>query len=73
MGSCGRCWQKQDLCLAEADGETEEAEGLCKLADDDLEVRFPMHHESTVVSKQCFQESLFHSLCLGCQSAKVRQ
>ena len=32
-----------------------------------------MRHEGTVVSKQCFQDSLFHSLCLGCQSAKVEQ
>ena len=44
MGNCGRCWLKQDLCLAEADGETEKAGGFCKLVDDDLEVRLPMHH-----------------------------
>ena len=73
MGNCGRCWLKHDLCLAEADGETEEAGGFCKLVDDDLEVRLPMCHEGTVVSKQCFQDSLLHSLCLGCQSAKVEQ
>ena len=73
MGNCGRCWLKQDLCLAEAGGETEEAAGFCKLADNDLEVRLHMRHEGTVVSKQCFQNSLFHSLCLGCQSAKVEQ
>ena len=59
MGNCGRCWLKQDLCLAEADGKTKEAEGFCKLVDNDLVVRLPMHHESTVVSKQCFQDSLF--------------
>ena len=64
---------KQDLCLAEADGETEEAGGVCKLVDDDLEVRPLMHHEGTVISKPCFQDSLFHRLCLGCQSAKVEQ
>ena len=73
MGNCGRCWLKQDLCLAEADGETEEAGGFCKLVDDDLEVRLPMCHEGTVVSKQCLQDSLFHSFCLGCKSAKVEQ
>ena len=32
---------------------------FCKLVDDDLEVRLPMCHEGTVVSKQCFQDSLF--------------
>ena len=73
MGNCGWCRLKQDLCLAEADGETEEAGGFCKLVDDDLDIRLPMRHESTVVSKQCFQNSLFCSLCLGCQSAKVEQ
>ena len=31
MGNCGRCRLKQDLCLAEADGETEEAGGVCNL------------------------------------------
>ena len=56
------------LCLAETDGETEEAGGFCKLVDDHLEVRFPMRHED----KQCFKDSLCHSLCLGCQS-KVEQ
>ena len=70
MSNCGRCWLKQDLCLAEADGETKEVEGFCKHVDDDLEVRLPMRHEGTVVSKQCFKDSLFHSLCLGCQSVK---
>ena len=73
MGSCSRGWLKQELCLAEADGETEKAGGFCKLVDDDLEVRLPMRHKGTVVSKQCFQDSLFHSLCLGCQLAKVEQ
>ena len=73
MGNCGRCWLKQDLCLAEADGETEEVGGFCKLVDDGLEVRLPMLLEGTVVSKQCFQDSLFHSLCLGSQSARVEQ
>ena len=73
MGNCGRYWLKQDLCLAEADGETVEAGGFRKLAGDDLEVRLPMHYEGTVVSKQFFQDSLFHSLCVGCQSAKVEQ
>ena len=53
---------KQDRCLAEADDETEEAGGFCKLVDDDLEVRLPMRHEGTVVCKQCFQDSLFQSL-----------
>ena len=62
MGNCGRSWLKQDLCLTEADGETEEAGGFCKLVDDDLEVRLPKRHEGTVVSKQCFQDSLFQSL-----------
>ena len=61
------------LCLAEADGETEEAGGFCKLVDDDLEVRLPMRHEGTVVRKQCFQDSLFHSLRFGSQSAQVEQ
>ena len=56
-----------------ADGETEEAGGFCKLVDDDLEVGLPMRHEGTVVGTQYFQDSLFHSLCLGCQSAKVEQ
>ena len=51
------------------DGETEEAGGFCKFVDDDLEVRLPIRHEGTVVSKQCFQDSL----CLGCQSVKVEQ
>ena len=69
MGNCGRCWL--DLCLVQADGETEEAGGFCKLVDDDLEVRLPMRHEGTVVTNQCHQDSRFHSLCLGCQSAKV--
>ena len=32
-----------------------------------------MRQEGTVVSKQCFQDSLFHSLSLGCQSANVEQ
>ena len=32
-----------------------------------------MIHDGTVVSKRCFQDSLFQSLCLGCQSAKVEQ
>ena len=73
MGNRGRPWLKQDLCLAGADVETEEAGGFCKLVDDELEVRLPMRHEGTVVSEQCFQESLFHSLCLGRQSAKVEQ
>ena len=73
MGNCGRCWLKQDLCLAEADGETGEAGGFCKLVEYDLEVRLPMRHEGTVVSKQCFQYSLLHSLCLGCRSANVEQ
>ena len=73
MGNCGRFWLKQDLCLAEADGETEEAGGFFKLVDDDLEARLRMRHEGTIVSKQCFQESLFHSVCLGCQTAKVEQ
>ena len=50
MGNCGRCWLKTDLCLAEADGETEEAGGFCKLVDDDLEVSLPMRHEGTVIS-----------------------
>ena len=50
---------KQDLSLAEADGEVEEAGGFCKLVDDDLEVRLSMRHEGTVVSKQCFQDSHF--------------
>ena len=59
MGNCSRFWLKQDLCLAEADGETEEAGGFCKLFNDDLEVRLPLRHEGTVVSKQCFQDSLF--------------
>ena len=71
MGNCGRCWLNQDLCLVEADGETEEAGGFCKLVDDDLEITLHMRHEGTFVSKHCFQDSLFHSLCLGCQSAKV--
>ena len=31
--------------------------------------RLPMCYEGTVVSK----DSLFHSLCVGCQSAKVEQ
>ena len=31
MGNCGRCWLKQDLCLAEADGETEEREASANL------------------------------------------
>ena len=65
VGNCSRCWLKQDLCLPEADGETKEAGGFCKLVDDDLEVRLPISHEDTVVSR--------HSLCLGCQSAKVEQ
>ena len=73
MGNGGRCYLKQDLRLAEVDGETEEAGGFCKLGDDDLEDRLPMCHEGIVVSKQCFQDSLFHSGCLGCQSAKVEQ
>ena len=73
MGNCGRCWLKQDLCLADADGETEEAGGFSKLVDNDLEVRFTMRHVDTVISKQCFQDSLFHNLCLGCQSAMVEQ
>ena len=73
MGNCGRCWLKQDLCLAEGDGESEEAGGFCRLVDDDLEVRLLIRHEGMVVSKQCFQDSLFHSHCLGCQSAKVEQ
>ena len=60
MGNCGRCLLKQEPCLAEADGETEEAGGFCKLVD-------------AVVSKQCLQDNLFHSLCFGCQSAKVDQ
>ena len=60
-------------CPAEADGKTEEAGGFCKLVDDSLEVKLPMHHEDTVVSKQCFQDSLFHNFCLGCQPAKVQQ
>ena len=69
VGNCGRSWLKQDLCLAEADGETEEAGCFAILVDDDVEVRLPVRHEGTVVSKQCFQDSLLHSLCLGCQSA----
>ena len=73
MGNCARCWLIQDLCLAKADAETEEAGDFFKLVDDDLEVRLPMRHEGTVVSKQCFQDSLFHSLCLGCQSVKIEQ
>ena len=28
MGNCGRCWLKQDLCLAEGDGETEASANL---------------------------------------------
>ena len=59
--------------MTESDGETVEAGGFCNFVDDDLEVRLPMRHEGTVVSKQCFQDSLFHSLCLGCQSAKVEK
>ena len=51
MGNCGRCWLKQDLSLAEADGETEETGGFCTLVDDDLEVRLPVRLEGTVVSK----------------------
>ena len=43
MDNCSRCWLKQE-CLAEADGETREAEGFCKLVDDDLEVRLPVRH-----------------------------
>ena len=62
MGNCRRCWLKQDLCLVEGDGETEEAGGFCKLVDDDLEVGLPVRHEGTVVSKQSFQDSLFQSL-----------
>ena len=58
VGNCGRFWLKQDLCLTEADDETEEAGGFCKLVDDDLEVRLPMHHESTVVCKQCIQDMM---------------
>ena len=76
MGNRGRCWLKQDLCLAKVDGKTEEAGGFCKLVDDDLEAKLPMRHEGTVVSKQCFQDSLFHNLCFvcfGCQWAKVEQ
>ena len=62
----GKCSLKQDLCLAEADDETEEAGGFCKLVDYDLEVRLRMRHEGTVVSKQYFQDSLFQSLsCLS--------
>ena len=62
----------QDTTL-QADGEAEEAGGFCNLVDDDLEVRLPMRHEGTVVSKQCFKDSFFLCLCLGCQSAKVKQ
>ena len=39
VGHCGRCWLKQDLCLAEADGETEEAGRFCKLVGDELVAR----------------------------------
>ena len=59
MGNCSRCCLKHDLCLAKNDGETEEAGGFCKLVDGDLEVRISMRHEGTVVSRQCFQDSLF--------------
>ena len=38
VSNCSRCWLKQDLCLVEADGETGEAGGFCKLVDDDLEI-----------------------------------
>ena len=62
VGNCGRCWLKQEPCLAEADGETEEAGGFCKLVHYDLEVRLPMRNEGAVVSKQCFQDNLFQSL-----------
>ena len=73
MGNCDSCWLKQDLCLAEAEAEAEEAGGFCKLVDDNLEVRFPMPHEGTVVNKQYFQDSLLHGLSLDCQSATVEQ
>ena len=73
MGNYDRCWLKQDMCLAEADGDNEEVGGFCKHVDDDLEVRLPVRQEGTVISKQCFQDSFVHSLCLGCQSAKVEQ
>ena len=62
VGNCGRCFLKQDLCLAEDGGKTEEAGGFCKLVDDDLGVRLSMRHEGTVVSKQCFQDSLFFTI-----------
>ena len=63
VDNCGRCRLKQDLCLAQAGGETEEAGGFSKFVDDCLEVRLPL----------CFHDSLFHCVCHGCQSAKVEQ
>ena len=63
VGNCGRCCLKQDLCLAKADGETEEAGGFCKFVDDDLEVRSPYvprghSRQQTVLPGQSFSQSL---------------
>ena len=64
VGNCSRCWLKQDLCLAKADGETEEAGGFCKLVDDDLEVRllpcasWVHSRQQTMLPGQTFSQSL---------------
>ena len=75
VGNCGRCWLKQDLCLAEADSETKEAGS--REASADLLTMIWRSDSLCAMRAQSSAKSasriVFFSLCLGCQSAKVEQ
>ena len=64
---------KQDLCLAKADGETEEAGGFCKLVDDDLDVRLPIRHEGTVVQQKVLTGQSFSVFVLAVSRQRFEQ